>query len=173
MTEDIGAVALGTLRNRITKVFPEEIRSCLDVLTDEQIWYRPNEESNSVGNLVLHLTGSLNHYLNRNLGGMEFQRNRDGEFAERTQMPRAELRSRFDEMVRRADQTLSPMTTARLSDPSPEPRMHRVVIEDLINIAVHMSTHTGQIIWITKMLRAGGLDDLWIKTHKKLGAWPG
>jgi uncharacterized damage-inducible protein DinB len=173
MAEDIGAVALDTLRMRIAKVLPEEIRACLDALADEQIWYRPNERSNSVGNLVLHVTGSLNHYLNRNLGGMEFQRNRDGEFAERKEIPRAELRARFDEMVRRAEQTLDSITVAQLADPSPEPRMHRLVIDDLINIAVHLSTHTGQIVWITKMLRAGGVDELWIRTHKKLGAWPG
>ena len=32
-----------------------EIERCLERLTDEQIWFRANEESNSIGNLVLHL----------------------------------------------------------------------------------------------------------------------
>ncbi|HSP17778.1 MAG TPA: DinB family protein [Thermoanaerobaculia bacterium] len=172
MSEAIAEAALDALRIRITKVLPEQIRSCLDGLTDEQIWSRPNEQSNSIGNLVLHLTGSLNHYLNRNLGGMEFHRNRGQEFAERTEIPAAELRKRFDEMVRRAEQTLGAMTVARLSDPSPEPKMHRLVIEDLINIAIHLSTHAGQIVWITKMIRGGGVNELWINAHRKLGAWP-
>ncbi len=171
MPEDITAVALDALRVRITKVFPEQIRKCLDTLTDEEIWSRPNEQSNSVGNLVLHLTGSLNHYLNRNLGGLDFRRNRDAEFAERTQIPRAELKKRFEEMVRRAAQTLASMTTARLAEPSPEPKMNRLVIEDLINIAIHLSAHTGQIVWITKMIRGGGVDEIWIEAHRTQGAW--
>ena len=48
--------------------------------------------------------------------------------------------------------------------------MNRLVVEDLINIASHMATHTGQILWITKMFR-GGMDDVWMKTHRNLGAW--
>lgn len=171
MAEDITAVALDALRVRITRVFPEQIRACLDTLSDDEIWSRPNEQSNSVGNLVLHLTGSLNHYLNRNLGGLDFHRNRDAEFAERKQIPRAELRARFDEMVGRAEQTLVSMTTARLAEPSPEPKMNRMVIEDLIGIATHLSAHTGQIVWITKMIRAGGVDEIWISAHRSQGAW--
>ena len=32
-----------------------KIRKCLNHLTDEDIWWRPNESSNSIGNLILHL----------------------------------------------------------------------------------------------------------------------
>ena len=171
MAEDTGSIALEALRIRTTKVLPDQIRACLDTLTDEQIWSRPNEQSNSVGNLVLHLSGSLDHYLNRNLGGLEFNRDRDAEFAERRRIPRAELRQRFDAMVGNAEKTFASLTPARLTQPSPEPVMNKYVLEDLINIAVHLSTHTGQIVWITKMLRAGGLDEVWMRTHKNSGAW--
>jgi uncharacterized damage-inducible protein DinB len=172
MAEEMAGVVLDALRTRITKVFPAQVRTCLDQLSEEEIWSRPNEKSNSVGNLVLHLTGSLNHYINRNLGSLAFDRDRDAEFAERRPISRVELRERFDDMVRKAEETLAPMTQARLSEPSPEPKMNRLVVEDLINVAVHMSTHTGQIVWITKMLRGGGIDEVWIRTHKELGAWP-
>lgn len=172
MREDIAEVALDALRVRITKVFPDQIRSCLDLLSDEEIWSRPNEQSNSVGNLVLHLSGSLDHYLNRALGGMQFQRDRDAEFAERRQIPKKELRARFDRMVAGAEATFAALGPPRLGDPSPEPKMNRIVIEDLIGIAVHIASHAGQIVWITKMIRGGGLDDIWMKVHKKSGAWP-
>ena len=172
MAEDSGTIALEALRIRTTKALPDQVRVCLDTLSDEQIWMRPNEQSNSVGNLVLHLTGSLNHYLNRNLGGIEYKRDRDAEFAERKQIPRAELRKRFDDMVSKADKTFASLTPARLTDPSPDQKLNRFVLEDLINIAVHLSTHTGQIVWITKMLRGGGLDEVWMRTHRSSGAWP-
>jgi uncharacterized damage-inducible protein DinB len=170
MADQVADVALDALRVRITQVLPAQIRACLDKLSDDEIWSRPNEQSNSVGNLVLHLTGSLNHYLNRGLGGIELNRDRDAEFAERQHIPRAELRERFDDMVRKAQQTFTTITSERLAQPSVEPKMNRLVVEDLINIASHLSTHTGQILWITKMFR-GGIDDVWIKTHKQLGAW--
>jgi hypothetical protein len=164
-------LALDGLRTRITRVFPAQIRTTVNALTDEQIWWRPNESSNSIGNLVLHLSGSLDLYLNRNIGGIEFKRDRDAEFAERRAIPKAELLARFDAMVANADRTFSSLTIERLGDPSPEPKMSTVVLEDLINIAVHFSNHAGQIVWIAKMLEAGAVDEVWIRTHRSEGAW--
>lgn len=165
------AYALTALRTRITKVFPAQIRECLARLDDEQIWWRPNESSNSAGNLVLHLTGSLNHYLNRQIGRFEYDRDRAAEFAERRHVPKDELMAAFDAMVLKAEQTFDGITIERLGDPSPEQKMYTLVIEDLISIATHIASHTGQILWITKMLKEGGLDDVWMKTHKRLGGW--
>jgi uncharacterized damage-inducible protein DinB len=162
---------LSSLRARITRVFPAQIRECLAQLDDEQIWWRPNEASNSVGNLVIHLTGSLNHYLNRQLGGFEYDRDRAAEFAERRHIPKEELLAAFDEMVSKGEQTFDKLTVERLGDPSPEQKMYTIVVEDLISVATHIANHTGQILWITKMLKGGGLDDVWMKTHKKLGGW--
>jgi uncharacterized damage-inducible protein DinB len=163
--------ALAALRARITKVFPAQIRECLARLDDEQIWWRPNEASNSVGNLVLHLSGSLNHYLNFAIGGIEYNRDREAEFAERKQIPKGELLMIFDDMVSKAEQTFETITLGRLGDPSPEQKMYTVVMEDLISIAVHIANHAGQILWITKMMKDGGLEDVWMKTHKRLGGW--
>ena len=162
---------LASLRARITKVFPAQIRECLSQLDDEQIWWRPNESSNSIGNLVIHLSGSLNHYLNRGIGGIEYNRDREAEFAERKHIPKGELLMIFDDMVSKADQTFEKITLGRLGDPSPEPKMSTLVVEDLISVATHVANHTGQILWITKMLKEGALDEIWMKTHKRLGGW--
>lgn len=171
MADEIVAEVLDSLRARITAVFPAQIRQCVEALDDEQIWWRPNEGENSVGNIVLHLAGSLNHFLNRNLGGFDYNRDRAAEFAERRHLPKAELMQIFDDMVAKAEQTFNALTPERLGDPSPEPKMSKLVINDLINIAVHVANHAGQIIWITKMLREGSVDEVWMHTHKKLGGW--
>jgi uncharacterized damage-inducible protein DinB len=168
---DVLESALDSLRVRITKVLPEQVRDCLDMLDEEQIWWRPNEQSNSVGNIVLHLSGSLNHYLNRSVGGIEYTRDRDAEFAERRHIPKDELRAIFDDMVSKAETTFDALTLARLGDPSNEPRMQRLVIDDLISVASHFANHTGQIVWITKMLVGGAVDEVWIRAHKEF-AWP-
>src|SRR5260221_5978146 len=133
------SAALASLRARITRVFPAQVREAVSKLTDDQLWWRPNEESNSVGNLVLHLSGSLNLYLNHNLGGIPYERDRAQEFAERRHIPREELLAVFDGMVANAEKTFDGLTEERLGEPSQEPKMNEVVIEDLINVGVHFS----------------------------------
>ena len=164
-------IALSAFRTRITRVFPAQIRAAVETLDEEQVWWRPNEESNSVGNLVLHLTGSLNHFLNRNIGGMAYTRDREAEFAERRTIPKAELMAMFDDMVARAERTFDGLTPERLNDPSPEPWMCSIVLEDLLNVSIHLASHASQIVWIAKMLNGGAIDEVWIKTHRELGAW--
>ena len=162
--------ALASLRARITLALPEQIRACLDLLDDEQIWWRPNEQSNSVGNIVLHISGSLNHYLNRNLGGIEYDRDRKAEFAERRQISKTELLALFNDMVANAEKTFDTLDIDKLGEPSPEPKMHKLVIDDLINIVAHLANHAGQVVWITKMLRGSAVDEIWIRVHK-MHAW--
>jgi len=164
-------VLLQALRTRITGVFPEQIRAAVAPLTDEQLWWRPNEGSNSIGNLVLHLAGSLNHFLNRNLGALDFNRNRAAEFAERGGIPKADLMAAFDEMVANAEKTFDILTPAGLAGPSPEPTMHQLVVQDLINVLAHLANHAGQIVWIAKMFDGSAIDDVWMKTHRSAGAW--
>lgn len=162
---------LQALRTRITRVFPDQIRSAVEALTDEQFWWRPNESSNSAGNIVLHLTGSLNHFLNRNFGGLDFVRDRPAEFAERRLLPKAEVMAAFDDMIANAEKTFDGLTPERLAGPSPEPKTHRNAAEDLLNIAMHIANHAGQIVWIAKMFGGGTLDELWMRTHRSGGAW--
>lgn len=168
---DALTIALEALRTRITRVFPAHVRTAVESLTDEQLWWRPNEGSNSIGNLMLHLAGSLDHYLNRAFGGLDFDRDRATEFAERRPLTKAGLLERFDRMVANAEHTFEVLTPQRLTEASPEPKMYAIALEDVLNAAIHFSNHAGQIVWIAKMLREGAVDEVWIRTHKKLGAW--
>ena len=167
MNDETLTKTLEALRIRITKVLPAEVRDCVALLDEEQIWWRPNEQSNSIGNIILHVSGSLNHYLNRNLGGIEYSRDRDVEFAERRTIPKGELLTIFDDMVAKAERTFDGLTLERLGDVSPEPRMHKSVVEDIISIAVHLSNHVGQVLWITKMLRGDEVKEVWMAAHKE------
>lgn len=168
---DVLPVTLQAVRVRITRVFPQQIRTAVAPLSDSQIWWRPNETTNSIGNILLHVTGSLNHFLNRNLGGMQFERDRATEFSERREVPRADLLAAFDQMVTRAEETFDGLTVDRLGAPSPEPAMHAMVVEDLINIAAHLANHAGQVVWIAKMLEEGSVHETWIRSHRSEGAW--
>lgn len=166
---DLASPALAALRARIVGVLPAQIRAAVEKLSEEEVWWRPNEKSNSVGNLVLHLSGSLNHYLNRNIGGVAYDRDREAEFAARGPMPKQEMMAIFEDMVGKAEKALDQLAPDRLAGPSTDPERNTYLIEDLIGIATHMSTHTGQIVWITKMLKEGALDEIWMRAHERHG----
>ncbi|HJZ69337.1 MAG TPA: DUF1572 family protein [Blastocatellia bacterium] len=159
-------VTLEALRGRITRILPAQIKACLDELTEEQLWWRPNEHSNSVGNLVLHLSGSMRHYLSRGVGGIDYKRDRPAEFAERGPMPKEQLLAIVDETINQAAQILDSFDTLRFLDPSDEPNYVPTIFDVIFNIAIHLATHTGQIVYITKMLKEGSVDELWIKAHR-------
>lgn len=163
---DLSNVALEALRGRITRILPAQIRACVEELTEEQLWWRPNEQTNSVGNLVLHMSGSMRHYLSRGVGGLEYERDRPAEFAERGPLPKERLLSTFDETISQAAQTLEAFDSSRFLDLSDEQSYVPTIFDVIFNIAIHLATHTGQIVYVTKMLKEGSLDELWIKAHK-------
>jgi hypothetical protein len=171
MPQDALPPVLASLRARITRVLPAQVRTALESLSDEELWWRPNEKSNSAGNLVIHLAGSLNHYLNFLIGGIDYARDREGEFAERRQIPKAEVLRIFDDMLANAEKTFDGITVERLAGPSTDPERYDLLVEELINMAVHVATHTGQIIWIAKMLHEGSIRETWMKAHKHEGGW--
>lgn len=165
-TNNLSDVALAALRSRITRILPSQIRACVDELTEEQLWWRPNEQTNSVGNLVLHVSGSMRHYLSRGVGGIEYHRDRPAEFAERGPVPKAELLATFDETITQAATTLDSFDSSRFLEPTDEQNYVPTVFDLVFNIAIHLATHTGQIVYVTKMLKEGSLDELWIQAHK-------
>lgn len=70
-------------------------------------------------------------------------------------------------MVANAKITFDTLDAIRLGELSPVPTLHHLVIDDLINIATHLGNHTGQIVWITKMLSERALDEIWIRAHQQ------
>lgn len=161
----LGAVALESLRGRIVRILPTQIRACVAELTEEQLWWRPNEHTNSVGNLVLHLSGSMRHYLSRGVGGINYHRDRPAEFAERGPLPKAQLLAIFDETIDQAAQVFVSFDTSRFLEATEEQDYVPTVFDLIFNIAIHLATHTGQIVYVTKMLKEGSIDELWIRAH--------
>src|SRR5262245_52549597 len=75
------------------------VREVVEGLSDRELWAKPVEPGNSVGHLVLHLTGNLNHFVGAQLGGTGYVRDREREFTESEAPSRAELLRRLDEAV--------------------------------------------------------------------------
>ena len=134
-----------------------KIERCLEKLTDEQIWWRANEESNSIGNLVLHLCGNARQWIISGVGGRPDARIRDAEFEQREVISR-------DELLTLLRSTLSEIETVlRSLDPSTLLDRRKIqgddvdLLEAIFHVTEHFSMHTGQIIMLTKMLTASDL----------------
>ena len=134
-----------------------KIERCLEKLTDEQIWWRANEESNSIGNLVLHLCGNARQWIISGIGSRPDMRVRDAEFQQR------EIISR-DELLTLLRTTMSEIETVlRAVDPSVlldrrQIQGHDVdILEAIFHVTEHFSMHTGQIIMLTKLLTSSDL----------------
>lgn len=166
MTRDLNQIMLDTLKSRITRIIPRQISECVEQLNDEQLWWRPNEEANSVGNLVLHLSGSIRHYLSREIAGVEFKRDRASEFAERGPLPKSDLLSIWNEAVQEVSRVLDGFDPSRFVQTTSEPQYVPTMFDLIYNVSIHMATHAGQIVWVTKMLEEGKVDELWIRVHK-------
>src|SRR5438045_3716806 len=68
-----------------------KIEHCVRQLSDDDVWWRPREEMNSIGNVLLHLSGNLRQWIVAGVGGAADVRDRPGEFAERQAIPREQL----------------------------------------------------------------------------------
>src|SRR5919202_6911427 len=100
---DIANLFIAESRKFLSSDYLPKIERCLEVLSDEDVWWRANDGSNSIGNLVLHLEGSTRTWIMSVAGGSHTERNRPQEFDEREQIPRAELMSRLKRTLAEAD----------------------------------------------------------------------
>lgn len=131
---------------------PRIIR-CIEQLEDEQIWWRPNEESNSIGNLVLHLCGNLRQWIYSGLGKNEDLRNRQAEFDERTIISSGELREKLVSTMDLVYPVIANIPTEELLNIRSVQTFEETGLTILVHVTEHFSYHTGQIAYITKMLR--------------------
>ena len=134
-----------------------KIERCLERLNDEQIWWRPNKESNSSGNLVLHLCGNARQWIVCGVGGAPDGRDRDAEFARRESIPRDELLQLLRSTIADVDSTLQNLDPAILVERRTIQSSDVDVLEAIFHVTEHFSMHTGQIIMLTKMLSASDL----------------
>jgi hypothetical protein len=68
---DTSQVFLQKSRNLLVMDYLPKIERCLDHLSVEEVWARPNEASNSIGNLLLHLCGNVTQWILGGIGSSE------------------------------------------------------------------------------------------------------
>ena len=134
--------------------FLPKLLHCLNDMSDEQIWWRPNEQSNSVGNLVLHLRGNVKQWIVVPLGGGKFRRDRNAEFATRERIPKAQLITGIEEAVEEVVAVLKGFAANQLLVRYPIQTYQTSALQAIYHVVEHFSYHLGQILYIYKLQTA-------------------
>ena len=163
MERDLDSTLLHLTRVRLLEDYPGQINACLDLLSDEQLWWKPHEQANAAANLVLHLSGSNRYYFGQVIGGRDAGRNRDAEFATRTIYPKARLLEIWQEALRVSEEALSGFDPSRMMETTDRAGKMTTFAQVLLHVTHHNAVHMGQIVWITKMLHPGALDEVWMR----------
>src|SRR3984957_7344332 len=98
MTEshaDVTHLFLEFSRRKLLDHYWTRLRACVESLTDEQVWWRPNQASNSIGNLILHLNGNVRQWLVASFSGLDDKRNRASEFSATGDLSAADVLARL------------------------------------------------------------------------------
>ncbi len=129
------------------------IHKALSHISDEELWKRPNVQSNSIGNLLLHLCGNIHQYAISALGNKNDERNRDVEFDTNDGYTKLELMNKLEETLEKAKDTMNALSEA-------DWLKHRSVqgfrfsgIGIALHVVEHYSYHTGQIAWWVKQMK--------------------
>ena len=157
-------------RSQFEKYTPRIVR-CLQLLSEKEIWWRPNDASNAAGNIVLHLCGNVRQWIISGLGGAPDRRERDKEFSERGPVPRRVLISQLRSTVKQACWTIDSLPSKTLSQ---EFEIQGFRVSGFVAIAhvyEHFAYHTGQIIYLTKLKRGKDLRFTRLPSSKRSSRW--
>lgn len=168
---EVGQAFISEARSLLLTDYLPKIEQCVALLSDEQIWWRANPESNSIGNLLLHLSGNVRQWIVVGLGGSPDKRDRDAEFARREIIPRDELIQRLRQTLSEVDATLATFDSNRLTERFTIQKSDVSALAAIFHVVEHFSMHTGQIIMLTKMFAAIDLEFYDFKEGVPIHAW--
>jgi len=132
----------------------DRVHEWIAPISTEQLWTRPYPYGNSIGHLLLHITGNLNHYIGARIAGTGYVRNRPLEFGDTSRRPKEEVLADFDRTIDMVAATIRKQSAESLLAPysdSTEPRSN-TNFAAFMRMAAHAYHHTGQIIYLTKEL---------------------
>lgn len=156
-SELLDRLFIEAVREYLASEYPAKLREAIAVLPPDKLWWRPNGESNSVGNLLLHLNGNIRQWIVAGVGQEPFTRHRAEEFSAREGSTAAELLATLERTLADVDRIVKGLTAAELSERRAIQGRDLTVLEAIVHVTEHFSYHLGQIILVTKMFAPGGV----------------
>jgi len=154
---ELASVFLEFSRTKLLGQFWPRMKECVAPLTAQQVWWRPNDASNSIGNLLLHLDGNVRQWLVDSFNENQDERNRPAEFAAQSGLSAAELLSRLGATLDEAANILDRLTVDELLAPCEIQGYHVRGLDAVYQVVEHFGLHYGQIVYIVKSLLAKDL----------------
>ena len=149
---DLAQQFLSDSRSFLTRDYLPKIERAVSQLTPEQIWFRANDASNSIGNLLLHLAGSSRYWAIEVIGSQPIGRIRQQEFDRREPLSPDRLVADLRAAVADVDRRLAQLSAETLVEKRTSHGEERTVLWCVYHIVEHFSMHTGQILTMTKAL---------------------
>lgn len=128
------------------------IAHCLGQLTDEQVWARSRPDMNSIGNLVLHLTGNVRQLIVSGVGGAPDDRDRAAEFAARETASGDDLFGDLVLAVKQAREAILAASSEALCGPIPVKKFDFTGIQAIVRCVAHFRGHAQEIIHMTRTI---------------------
>jgi uncharacterized damage-inducible protein DinB len=138
-------------QNKLLEQYWPRLRKAVETLSDEQIWWRPNEASNSIGNLILHLNGNVWQWLVASFNRLEDQRDRPAEFNASGDLTAADLLARLGATMNEAGKVLARLTREDLLATWNIQGYTVTGLAAVYQVVEHFGLHYGQIVYVTKM----------------------
>lgn len=154
---DTTSLFLEFSRKQLIGEYWPRLKGCVESLTDQQVWWRPNEASNSIGNLLLHLNGNVHQWAVDSFNRAANSRNRPAEFAERQHVPAATLLENLGTTLQEVSSVLERLTDADLRATYDIQGYKVTGLHAVYHVVEHFGMHYGQILYITKLVRAEDL----------------
>jgi uncharacterized damage-inducible protein DinB len=131
----------------------DKITACMMELEEKDVWIRPNENLNSIGNLILHLCGNIRQHIISALGGAKDIRERDLEFSTRNGFSNDELTKKLQETAGQAVGIIKNLKCEDLLKIRIAQGVSHSGVDSIIHVTEHYSYHAGQIILLTKLYK--------------------
>ncbi len=148
----------------------EHIKHCVAQLSDEQVWWRPTDNMNSIGNLILHLSGNVRQWIVAGIGGAPDDRQRPREFSERGPIARAELLRRLDDVIAEARRALENASAQELLRQRSIQGFQVSGLDAIFDSVPHFVGHTQEIVQMTRTLLGDRYQFAWTPTTPEQGA---
>jgi len=151
-SQSMSSLFLQFSRHKLLDHYWTRMRECVEPLSEEEVWWRPNEASNSIGNLILHLNGNVRQWLVDSFNGTADERDRPAEFAAASGLTAGLLLERLGATMNEAAAVLARLTEEELAAPYEIQGYQVSGLEAVYQVVEHFGLHYGQIAYIAKSL---------------------
>lgn len=141
------------IQRRLFKEGVTRLKKCLAQLTEEEIWHRPNANSNSMGNITLHLCGNVRQWVIAGLGGAKDIRHRQQEFDEKGPIPVEKMLQDLDALMEEVEELLNQTSAEDLLKTYSVQGFRESGISILVHVTEHFSYHVGQMTYYVKLVK--------------------